>query len=175
MKQSNKKILYILGLLTGVVVGCASISTPAPTETTIPPTATPVTSPTTPINPTATPYPINSPSPSATDVGAVVGILVNKDTGQPLIGLYVQACFLEGAQTSPSNCKRYYGKTLELLYSGKTDENGYFQIDAIPVETKFFIIYSRADPILGYDAIDSVFQVNALQTLDIGRLEVDAP
>ncbi len=173
MKRLNWKVLAF-GFLMGLMVGCASAptatSTPAPTATAIPPTTTPVI-------PTATetPYPITSLSPSATDVGAVVGILINKNTGQPLIGLYVQACFLEGAQTSLSNCTRYYGKALELLYSGKTDENGYFRIDAIPAEKKFFIIFSRADPILGYDAIDGVFQVNALQTLDIGRLEVGAP
>jgi hypothetical protein len=45
MKRQNKKILYILGLLTGVVVGCVLVSTPAPTATALPPTATPTATP----------------------------------------------------------------------------------------------------------------------------------
>lgn len=165
MKKLSLKIFIALGLVTGLVVGCTSAATPALIPSTA---ATLVTPSVTPILPTATLQ-------RATDVGAVIGTLINKDTNQPLVGLYVQACFLEDAQTSSSNCKRYYGKTLELLYAGRTDENGYFRIDAIPPGEEFFIVYSQADPILGYDAIDSVFQVDALQTLDIGRLEVGAP
>lgn len=162
------------------LVGCTAPATPTPIQSTM--AATPVTPSATPSLPTATlqlatatPSPIASLSPSATDVGVVIGMLINKDTGQPLVGLYVQACFLENVQTSTSNCKRYYGKTLELLYAGRTDENGYFRLDAIPAGEKFFIVYSRADPILGYKTMDSVFQVDASQTLDLGRLEVSAP
>lgn len=181
MKKPNRKIRFMMfGFLTVLLVGCAPAITPALIPSTA--AATLVTPSVAPILPTGTlqpattiPTSIEILSPSAKDVGAVIGVLINKDTDQPLVGLYVQACFLEDTQTSTSNCKRYYGKTLELLYAGRTDENGYFRIDAIPAGEEFFIVYSQADPILGYGAIDSAFQVDALQTLDIGRLEVGAP
>ena len=40
MKTSNMKILFLFGFLTGWLMGCASVATPAPTATAVPPTVT---------------------------------------------------------------------------------------------------------------------------------------
>ena len=146
MRLSPKMMGLALGLLLLVACG-TSQPAPIPTLTQVPPT------------PTSVP-PAATPTPAALLLGQIIGVLVDKDTGQPILDR--PALFRDQLKSDDAAEIQEYMNKIEL----ETDGKGGFHFTGVPPGQ--YNVFTTKHGIV----TASTFTVLPGQVVDLGEIEV---
>jgi hypothetical protein len=160
--MSSRRLLqqtFGLTLVVLLLAGCGG----APAEPTATPTPVPPTPTLTPIPPTPTPVPPTAtPTPSVLLLGQIKGVLVDKDTGQPILAR--PALFRDQLETETeaelAEIQEYMDK-IEL----ETDSQGAFLFTGVP--SGQYVVFT-----IQHGIVTSPFTVSPGQVVDLGEIEV---